>query len=165
MIINEFANIKKLTRLALPDDDSYLYRLGVVLYGFASINSFMTEIICHIDKKKNRTKLLSDATSGKVLKDFKKTLDKIKSDGMYTKIHSTMEKTYGLFEELKNIRDDIVHPYPITNKSKEQILYRRKDSQGKYFEVDNAFLDKFISELHKVSKNLYEIRVEVKSNS
>ena len=37
--------IRRRTRLALPLDDTYLYRLGVALYGFSSINSFMTEEI------------------------------------------------------------------------------------------------------------------------
>ena len=54
---DQILSIKRQTRLALPNDDSYLFRLGVALYGFNSINSFMTEIICHIDRNKNRTAL------------------------------------------------------------------------------------------------------------
>ena len=160
MIINELADIRKQTRLALPEDDAYLYRLGVALYGFASINSFMTEVICHIDNSQNRSILLSDKTSGTILNIFRKTLEKIKNEGRFTKIHAVMQQTADLFEKLNDQRTDIVHPYPITNKEKEQILHRRKDSVGKYFEVDNAFLDQFIGELHNVSSDLYATRKE-----
>ncbi len=70
--------IKRQTRLALPKDNGYLFRLGVALYGFNSINSFMTEIICHIDKSQNRIQL-SNLESGKILNIFRQTLKKIKS--------------------------------------------------------------------------------------
>ncbi len=43
-----FDIIREQTRLSLPADDFYLYRLGVALYGFASITSFMIEIICRL---------------------------------------------------------------------------------------------------------------------
>ena len=155
--------IKKQTRLALPKDDSYLYRLGVALYAFASINSFMTEIICHIDKTKNRTSLL-DETSGIVLKQFNNTLAKIKIEGKHIEIHDVMQQTADLFKKLNDQRTDFVHSYPITNKDNKQILHRRKDAAGKYFEIDNSFLDKFISELHNVSDGLYKIREVVAPN-
>jgi len=156
-IIDQIAKIRKLTRLSLPTDDTYLYRLGVALYGFASINSFMTEIICHIDKSHDRISLL-DETSGPILNIFKETLNKIKADEKYPEIHDIMLQTADIFGKLKEQRNDIIHPYPITNDKKEQILHRRKDKKGKYFEVDNAFLDQFISKLDDVSNGLYEIR-------
>jgi hypothetical protein len=165
MIINQFKSIKKQTRLALPDDDSYLYRLGVALYGFASINSFMTEIICQIDKSQDRTTLLSDATSGKILYKFKETLEKIKNEGKYTEIHNTMSRTAAFFDKFNLQRNDFVHSYPITNNEKQQILHRRKDNEKKYFEIDNAFLDQFICELQEVSNGLYEIRNNVNKGS
>ena len=160
-IIDQFSKIRKLTRLALPSDDTYLYRLGVALYGFASINSFMTEIICHIDNSQDRTSIL-DEVSGSILNKFKETFDKIKNDCKYPEIHDIMLKTIDVFGILKDQRNDIIHPYPITNDKKEQILHRRKDNEGKYFEVDNAFLDQFISKLHDVSIGLYEIRKVVR---
>ena len=55
-------------------------------------------------------------------------------------------------------RSDIVHGYPITYPEGEQILHRRKDSQGKYFEVTYVLLDSFNSRLHEVSLQLYVIR-------
>ena len=160
-IIDQIAKIRKLTRLALPTDDTYLYRLGVALYGFASINSFMTEIICHIDKSQNRTSILEYETSGTILSIFKKVLKKIKVNEKYPEIHDIILQTANVFENLNEQRNDIIHPYPITNDKKEQILHRRKDKEGKYFEVNNAFLDQFISKLDNVSNSLYEIRKAV----
>lgn len=157
----DILTIKQQTRLALPTDDSYLFRLGVALYGFNYINSFMTEIICHIDKNQDRTKLL-DLESGKVLDVFRQTLKNIKSNKQYKSIHTIMNDTANIFEKLNSERSDFVHAYPITNKNKEQILHRRKDAKKKYFEVDNDFLDSFISRLHDVSIGLYKIRDVVK---
>ena len=53
----EFEAIKSLTRVALPQSNAYLFRLGIALYGFASIASFMAEVSCHLDSTLNRTKL------------------------------------------------------------------------------------------------------------
>lgn len=158
---NEILSIKKQTKLALPKDDAYLFRLGVALYGFNSINSFMIEIICHIDKNQNQTKLL-DLESGKILNEFRKTLSHVKENKLFPKIYSDMNKTANLFESLNSERSDFIHSYPITNKKSEQILHRRKDSKKKYFEVNNDFLNTFISRLHDVSSLLYKIRSEVK---
>jgi hypothetical protein len=158
MTYEDITNIRKQTRLVLPDDNSYLYRLGVALYGFASINSFMAEIICHIDKSHDKNSILSDYTSGKVLCTFTKTLDKIKNEGRFIEIHDIMQQTADLFAKLNNLRTDFVHSYPITNGKNEGILHRRKDNAGKYFEVDNDFLTKFIHELCSVNDGLYKIR-------
>lgn len=155
-----FTAIREQTRLALPSDDNYLYRIGVALYGFNSINSFMTEIICHIDPSKDRTALL-DLESGKVLDKFRQTLKDIRKNDLFPAIHETMAQTALLFERLNTERSDFVHSYPITNSKNEQILHRRKDSKRKYFEVDSNFLDDFISRLHDVSSNLYKIRTAV----
>lgn len=159
--IENVAKVRKQTRLALPEDDSYLYRLGVALYGFNSISSFMTEIICHIDTSQDRTVLL-DKQSGAVLDKFRQTLKKIKSENEYSTIHGLMKQTADLFEKLNTERSDFVHTYPITNGEQQQILHRRKDSRGKYFEVDNDFLDSFIDQLHEVSDGLYKIRAVVR---
>lgn len=157
----DILSIKQQTRLSLPADNTYLFRLGVALYGFNSINSFMTEIICHIDNNQDRTKLL-DLESGKILDIFRQTLKNIKSKQQYKNIYVIMNETANIFEKLNSERSDFVHAYPITNKSNEQILHRRKDEKGKYFEVDNNFLDSFISQLHDVSSGLYKIRETVK---
>ncbi len=154
-----FLSIKKQTRLALPEDDAYLYRLGVALYGFNSINSFVIEIICHIDNKQDQTKLF-ELESGKVLNKFRKTLSYAKKNKLFPVIYLNMSKVADLFENLNTERSDFIHSYPITNKKNEQILHRRKER--KYFEVNNIFLDNFISRLHDVSSLLYEIRSAVK---
>ena len=75
-----------------------------------------------------------------------------------------MDETANLFEQLNSERSDFVHAYPVTNKKNEQILHRHKDSKNKYFEVNNDFLDSFISRLHDVSNGLYKIRGIVKLN-
>jgi len=53
----EFEAVKSLARVALPRSIAYLFRLGIALYGFASIASFMAEVTCHLDPTLNRTKL------------------------------------------------------------------------------------------------------------
>lgn len=40
----ELEAIKSLARVALPRSNAYLFRLGIALYGFASIASFMAEL-------------------------------------------------------------------------------------------------------------------------
>lgn len=154
-------NIRKLTRLALPEDNAYLLRLGIALYWFNSINSFMIEIICHLDNEQNQTTLL-ELESGKILDTFRQTLSYLKKHKLFQTIYEDMEKIAIFFEKLNTERSDFVHSYPITNAKKEQILHRRRNSKKKYFEVDNNFLDDFISRLTNVSDLLYKIRKEIK---
>ena len=158
-----FDKIRKQTRLALPKDNTYLFRLGVALYGFNSISSFMTEIICHIDDTKSHSKLV-EIESGKVLDEFRKALSSLKKQRILSSIYNDMNSAADLFEKLNTERSDFVHSYPITNKKDEQILHRRKDSKKKYFEVNNDFLDDFITRLYGVSSFLYKIRSVVKPN-
>ena len=158
--MSDFIDIKRQTRIALPEDDNYIYRLGVALYGFASINSFMIEIICHIDCNEDQTSL-SNKMSGKILEIFRKKLTAMKAEGQFPEIYETMENTADLFQKLNLQRSDFVHSYPITNKDNQQILHRRKDVDNKYFQVDNDFLDEFIGELEVVSDGLYKIRAVV----
>jgi hypothetical protein len=144
------------TRFALPADGSYLFRLGVALYGFASVSSFMTEIICFIDKSKKRASMLSDDHGDNILNKFKDMASSIRQT--YPEIYEKMSNAAKLFEILNSGRTDFIHAYPITNSKKEQILHRRKDSKNKYFEVDNRFLDDFIAKLNGISNELYSIR-------
>lgn len=153
----DLTEIRNQTRLALPMNDAYLYRLGIALYGFASINSFMIETICHIDNNQDKIRLLNERY-GRVIYIFRQTFQSIKSENSFPEIHKTMWEIADLFEGLTIDRADFVHSYPITNNKNEQILHRRKDSAKKYFEVDNDFLDNFISRLDKVSAGLYEIK-------
>ncbi|WP_144444298.1 hypothetical protein [Caballeronia arationis] len=61
--------VRNRTRLALPDDDAYLYRLGVALYGFAKLSSFMAEIACHIDTTLSRSEVEA-GTGGTIRSKF-----------------------------------------------------------------------------------------------
>lgn len=145
--------LRRSTRLALPSDDSYLFRLGTALYGFASINSFMIEIITHLNPSVPHNQLVN-LMSGKVLDTFRSTVKEW--SGADIAELATLAATE--FERLNTERSDFVHSYPITNPAGEQILHRRVDDKGKYLEVTNAFLDDFISRLSLVSDSLYQIR-------
>lgn len=46
-IEKDLADIRRLTRISLPESDRYVYRLGVAVYGFAWASSFMAEVICY----------------------------------------------------------------------------------------------------------------------
>ncbi|MDR4532251.1 hypothetical protein [Glutamicibacter sp. PS] len=126
--------IKQNTRVALPTDDGYLFRLGVALYAFNSINSFMIEITTHIDPDANRTEL-HELTSGKVLDRFRSAAKHWSG----ADISGPASRAASEFERLNTERSDFVHSYPITNKANEQILHRRIDAKKKYFEVTNSF--------------------------
>lgn len=145
--------IRKNTRVALPEDDNYLFRLGVALYAFNSVNSFMTEIITHLDSEVNRTEL-DMLTSGKVLDRFRSVVKHWSGED----ISDPARRAAGEFERLNTERSDFVHSYPITNASNEQILHRRVDEKGKYFEVTSALLEDFTRRISTVSDALYEIR-------
>lgn len=151
----EMKAIRSLTRLALPDDNTYLYRLGIALYGFASISSFMAEVSCHLDPELSRTKL-EEQMGGRLLNMFNQSV--IKASSQQPEIEVIGQSAAAIFKTLNAERSDIIHAYPITSSAGEQILHRRKDEQHKYFEVTNGFLDSFISRLHDVSLKLYEIR-------
>ena len=69
-----------------------------------------------------------------------------------------LDSTATLFESLNNRRNDIFHAYPITGSSGTQILHRRRDVAGKYFEIKEELLDKFIHDTEKLSELLYQIR-------
>lgn len=155
MNLVELSRIKRQTLLALPDDDLYLYRLGVAVYGFGSIASFMTEIASLLDKTLDRT-ALQGKMGGDILDAFRVSVRKVKSSNRIA--YRTGLDAAKLFEKLNTERSDFVHAYPITSEMGEQILHRRVDIKGKDFEVTNEFLDRFISDLHKVSSKLYEIR-------
>ncbi|MFT8358999.1 hypothetical protein [Bifidobacterium aquikefiri] len=152
--------IRRRTRIALPADDMYLFRLGVALYGFAHINSFVCEVITYLDPKANRIEL-QGLTSGAVLGRFRSA---IKQWSATDKVKMVGAKVATDFERLNTERSDFVHAYPITSPSGEQILHRRVDEKNKYFEVTTSFLDDFISRLENVSDGLYAIRSTVRPN-
>ncbi|MDD0841172.1 hypothetical protein [Pseudomonas sp. Gutcm_11s] len=151
--------IRGLTRLALPADDGYIYRLGVALYGFASISSFMSEVAHHLDPLVDRTALQAK-TGGIILSEFRNSVEKAKV--CKPEVEPIGRVAADMFQALNTQRSDIVHAYPITNKARQQILHRRLDKKNRYFEVTNDFLDEFINKLHDVSSKLYEIRALMK---
>lgn len=153
--------IRNLTRLAPPSDNGYLFRLGVALYSFASLSSFVAEIASHLDPTVNRTKLQTKM-GGDILSAFRISVKTAKIN--IPDVGPIGQSAADLFEALNSERSDIVHAYPITSASKAQILHRRLDVKDKYFEVTNEFLDGFISRLHDVSDKLYEIRKIVRQD-
>jgi len=129
-----------------------------VFFVLVFIASFMTEIASLLDKTLNRTSL-QGMMGGGILDNFRASVKKVKpSSGI---VYRTGMDAANLFETLNTQRSDFAHAYPITNKEGDQILHRRVDEKGKYFEVTNEFLDSFISRLHEVSSKLYEIRALV----
>lgn len=148
-------DIRNQTRLALPDDNGYLFRLGIAIYGFASLSSFMAEVACLLDGTVTRAELEAK-TGGEILNCFRQSLKLAKKNNR--KLGLPGQAAADLFEKLNSERSDFVHSYPITNKSNAQILHRRYDGKGKLFEVTNEFLDSFISRLADVSSKLYEVR-------
>ncbi|WP_213781754.1 hypothetical protein [Caballeronia sp. dw_276] len=147
--------VRKQTRLALPDDDAYLYRIGVALYGFASLCSFMAEVACHLDKTLSRSEVEA-GTGGAILSKFRASAKTVISS--LPQVEPIAQNVVDMFSALNKERTDFVHAYPITNDTKAQILHRRKDAEDKYFEVTNEFLERFITRLDTVSDKLYEIR-------
>lgn len=155
----ELQAIRKLTRVALPVDDGYLFRLGVALYGFASVTNFMVEVVSHLDPSADR-QANSEKMAGEILDDFRSAAKRW--NGAPIKHAAVTAATE--FERLNSERSDFVHAYPITGVTGVQILHRRFEKKRKDFEVTDAFLDDFISRLTRVSDALYAIRDAVTSD-
>jgi len=151
----EIGLIRRKTRVSLPSDDGYVFRLGVALYGFCSLTSFLAEITCRFDSSIDRNEL-EPMTAGKILACFRKSAEKLSQ--FNSGIDFLTQRVSVLFENLNHHRSDFVHSYPTTNKMGEQILLRRYDDKGKYFEIDNNFLDEFLYRINEVSDCLYGIR-------
>ncbi len=150
--------IRSQFRVTLPEDGAYIYKLGVAIYSFASVNSFLCEIISTINPEEYNHTSLQDKTSGQILETFKVTTNRVKAENRLRSIHEVLDNVAGLFELLNNHRNDIFHAYPITGSSGTQILHRRKDAAGKYFEIKEELLDKFIHDTEVLSRLLYQIR-------
>lgn len=144
---------RKLTRVALPEDDSYIVKLGIALYSFASVTTFLCEIISYnLDKSINRAKL-QELEAGGILKklisvDAKRPVDEITPD---------IDFVIAKYGEYKDARNDIFHANCITGSSGKQILHRtRKD--GTNFEVTEEYLNSFIGDFSEINNKLYKIR-------
>lgn len=150
--MSPFSEVRALTKLALPADDAYLFRLGVAHYGFCSVHSFMTEIVTHLDSSADRIALLDKYPSETV-----KLFDKAAKGWGGASIQPYASTAAEEFVLLNDERNDFIHTYPITGTSGAQILHRRKDSHQKYFEVTESFLDSFIARLSNVNSALSTI--------
>lgn len=150
----QLAAIRRQTRLALPGDETYLYRLGVALYGFSSITSFMIEITRRLDPSQDWF-ALNRLEAGRVCGQFEVALARGAADGSY--VETAGSEALELIRALNSERSDFVHAYPITNEARAQILHRRP-KEGEGFEVSTEFLDQFIAKLHDASSKLYEVR-------
>lgn len=156
----QFPAIRGLTRVALPVDDGYLFRLGVALYGFASVSGFMLEIVSYLDPSADR-QAISEKPAGAILDEFRSAAKQWKG----TPIKQAAGTAASEFERLNTERSDFVHAYPITGATGAQILLRRFDGKDKNFEVTDEFLEDFISRLTLVSDALYAIRDVVTSDA
>lgn len=98
----------------------------------------MAKVTCHLDPTLNRTKLEEQMGAG-LRNAFRKAVEKAALS--YPGVVAPGQLAADLFQTMNAERSDIVHAYAITNLEGEQILHRRKDSQGKYFEVTDVLLD------------------------
>lgn len=161
----DVSRIKLQTDLSLPDDDLYLYRLGVAMYGFASITTTVIETTVRLeldtghlkhDGENARWRELQSKVGGKILNAFRESVEMAKSSS--NAVYEAGMDAVSNFQQLNIERSDFAHAYAITSNTRGQILHRRVDGDEKYFEVTNEFLDNYISRLNKVSNKLYEIR-------
>lgn len=156
-IAEALAAIKTSTRVALPAEDTYLYRLGVATYGFAYVTNFVLEITGYLEPGTDHT-ALRQSTAGAILDRFRQTAKAWSG----ASIQPNAARAADAFERLNTERSDFIHAYPITNGAGEQTLHRSVDAKGKYFEVTDAFLDGFIARLELVVDELYAIRAIVR---
>lgn len=152
--IEAFKDVRDLTRLSLPENDKYIYQLGVALYGFASLCSFFAEITELLNPSENRT-LLEAEVAGTILNKFEKSIERIEFKN--ESLREICVEVGLMFKKLNEERTDFVHAYP-TGNSEQRILHRRLDRKSKDFEVTSDFLNGFISQLHDASTKLYKIR-------
>lgn len=159
-MILDTSELRSANRLALPSSDSYIFRLGMALYGFAWISNFMIEIITQLDPRASNEEL-EKLTSGQIFNRFLRSVEEWSGSDISVPSKSVAEE----FGQLNSERNDIVHSTPITNSLEEQILLRRDDSKGKYLEITSEFMDGFIERLSLVSDSLYQIREIVEAES
>lgn len=156
--MSDIQKMRRQFRVALPESDGYVFKLGVAIYSFASANSFLCEIIATINPEEYNHTILQDKTSGKILKTLKGVARDLRANDRLQLTHDMLDETAAIFERLNNRRNDIFHAYPITGEGNAQILHRRKDASSKYFEIKEEILDRFIYDAEKVSDLLYRIR-------
>lgn len=134
-----------LTRQSLPRD-RYRLLLGTALCVFNSNNAFIIENLCRTDNTLSWYELI-DKVSGKILSDIKSTISNIYSDEIASK-----------YEQIKNIRDRIVHSFQITSACGEQILATKEKNSGEQFEITEEYLIKFIKLNEEFSSLVHEYR-------
>ena len=118
-IEKDLAEIRRLTRISLPESDRYVYRLGAAVYGFASVSSFMAEVICYMDPQQSRSDLEAKM-GGQLSSAFGQAVAKIEQ--LAPEAFSAGMVACELFKTLNDERSDIIHSYPITSPTGIQIL-------------------------------------------
>lgn len=154
-MLSEYRNM---IRVPLPENDSYVIKLGVALYSFAYTTTFLCEIISyHLDKNIDRGKL-QGSDAGSILHTLRCVQSKREMDQITKDIQFTIDK----YEEYKNIRNDLMHSYCVTGGDGQQTLHRnRKD--GTDFEVTEDYIDSFIADFSEILDKLEKIRIFTRS--
>ena len=142
---------RQMTRLALPENDAYIIKLGLATYSFASILTFLLENIGHLDPSVDHSNL-SNKEAGIILLALKEIQETREADEITEDIELIIEE----FGKFKNLRNDIMHSYCVTGTTGIQILHR-SNKEGS-FEITEAFLDEFIIAAPDISTRLYKIR-------
>lgn len=154
MTASTISKLRKMTRLALPEDDSYIVKLGIATYSFASIVTFLAENMCYLGSGIDRNKLQAKE-AGKILEVLKSIQNKRAEDEITADIQFVVDN----FSDFKNLRNDILHATCITGSNNKQVLYR--SYKGRNFAITESFLDSFIVITPEISNKLYSIRDHV----
>lgn len=138
---------EKYSKQALPTK-KYRELLGSALCVFNANNSFIIENILHIDNRKYSWYDLIDKTSGQLKSTVKDVIIKYDTN------------IYGLFNDLIEKRNRIIHSFQITYHN-EQIL-ATKDKEDKQYIISEKFLLSFIKDNEKLCDKLYKLRKKIK---
>lgn len=152
-MISDLAALRSITRIPLPEDDTYLYTLGIAVYGFNYLTNFLCEVITYLDPQIKRNSFES-STAGDVLVLFNKARTKIDDPGL----NMFASRVATAYEELIHKRNDIIHANPITSRDGTQLLYRSKAKLAKHFEVTELFVLDFCGLLDAVIDDLEKLR-------
>lgn len=153
----DITDLRRVTRIPLPEDDNYVYSLGIAIYAFNYLTNFLSEVITYIDPLISRSSL-ERLSAGEVLTVFNKARMLIESPGL-TDCAARVALAY---QELKDQRNDIIHANPVTGSDGMQVLYRNQETKTKHFEVAENFILNFCCRLDALVDDLEIIRTGTK---
>ncbi|MGI6150381.1 MAG: selenium binding protein [Christensenellales bacterium] len=133
------------TRQSLPSRE-YRELLGSAICVFNSNNAFIIENVLEISRDNYNWHGLIDLHSGALKGIVKDTISQ-----------KTDMDIAGMFSELVEMRNRIVHSFQVTSQSGEQIL-RTKDKQHRQYNITEAFLMEFIRKNEELCDMLHELR-------